>query len=100
MRAFRTAIPTTLQSLEDKQQYSCMISLAALDKLENGDQDHAKSILAREVTAEQLLNHVLPALAGVKPGLTIKVEHHDAFRPDERSASANSKSIRPPRPAG
>lgn len=26
-------------------------------------------------TAEQVLNHVLPALAGVKPGLSIKVEH-------------------------
>jgi len=29
------------------------------------------------MTAEQVLNHVLPALAGIKPGLTIKVEHHD-----------------------
>ncbi len=26
-------------------------------------------------TAEQVLNHLLPALAGIKPGLTIKVEH-------------------------
>ena len=26
-------------------------------------------------TAEQVLNHVLPAMAGVKPGLSIKVEH-------------------------
>ena len=31
------------------------------------------------MTAEQVLNHVLPALAGVKPGLTTKVEHQDAF---------------------
>ena len=31
------------------------------------------------MTAEQLLNHVLPALAGVKPDLTIKVEHQEAF---------------------
>jgi hypothetical protein len=29
------------------------------------------------MTAEQLLNHLLPALAGVKPGLRVKVEHHD-----------------------
>jgi hypothetical protein len=29
------------------------------------------------VTAEQVLNHVLPALAGIKPNVTIKVEHHD-----------------------
>lgn len=28
-------------------------------------------------TAEQVLNHVLPALAGVKPNVTIKVEHHE-----------------------
>jgi hypothetical protein len=29
------------------------------------------------MTAEQVLNHVLPALAGIKPSVTIKVEHHD-----------------------
>ncbi len=28
-------------------------------------------------TAEQVLNHLLPALAGVKPNLTIRVEHHE-----------------------
>ena len=28
-------------------------------------------------TAEQVLNHVLPALAKVKPNLAIRVEHHD-----------------------
>ena len=28
------------------------------------------------MTPEQVLNHVLPALAGIKPNLTIKVEHH------------------------
>ena len=27
-------------------------------------------------TAEQVLNHVLPALAGIKPNLTVKAEHH------------------------
>jgi hypothetical protein len=27
------------------------------------------------MTPEQVLNHVLPAFAGVKPNLTIKVEH-------------------------
>ncbi len=26
-------------------------------------------------TAEQVLNHVLPALAGIKPNVTIRVEH-------------------------
>lgn len=29
-------------------------------------------------TAEQVLNHVLPALAGLKPNLTVKVEHSAA----------------------
>ena len=39
--------------------------------------------LTLRMTAEQVLNHVLPALAGVKPNLTIKVEHRDAnVRPD------------------
>jgi hypothetical protein len=28
-------------------------------------------------TAEQVLNHVLPAVAGVKPNVTIKVEHYE-----------------------
>ncbi|MFA5860863.1 MAG: DUF488 family protein [Candidatus Thermoplasmatota archaeon] len=28
-------------------------------------------------TAEQVLNHLLPALSGVKPNLTVKVEHHE-----------------------
>jgi len=35
------------------------------------------------MTAEQVLNHVLPAVTGIKPNLTIKVKHRDAgFRPD------------------
>lgn len=29
------------------------------------------------MTAEQVLNHVLPAVAGVKPNVTIKVTHHE-----------------------
>ena len=28
------------------------------------------------MTAEQILNHILPALSGIKPNLTIKVEHY------------------------
>jgi hypothetical protein len=27
------------------------------------------------ITAEQVLNHLLPAAAGVKPNITLKVEH-------------------------
>jgi hypothetical protein len=30
------------------------------------------------MTAEQVLNHILPALAGIKPNLTIKVKNRDA----------------------
>jgi hypothetical protein len=37
------------------------------------------------MTAEQVLNHVLPAVAGIKPNLTIKVEHRDARFQNERS---------------
>jgi hypothetical protein len=33
------------------------------------------------MTAEQVLNHLLPALAGLKPNLSVKVEHHDAPGP-------------------
>jgi len=29
------------------------------------------------MTAEQVLNHLLPALAGLKPGLRVIVEHHE-----------------------
>jgi hypothetical protein len=32
-------------------------------------------------TAEQILNHVLPVLAGIKPNLSIKVVHHDQVLP-------------------
>lgn len=31
-------------------------------------------------TAEQVLNHVLPALAGVKPNVAITVEHHESHQ--------------------
>jgi hypothetical protein len=30
-----------------------------------------------KATAEQVLNHLLPALAGIKANLTVKVEHHE-----------------------
>jgi len=43
------------------------------------------------MTAEQVLNHVLPALAGIKANLTIKVEHRDLRARNSRNVS------RPPR---
>ncbi len=36
-------------------------------------------------TAEQILNHVLPVLAGIKQNLTLKVEHHDTPSPNDRN---------------
>ena len=33
------------------------------------------------MTAEQVLNHILPAVAGIKPNLIIKVEHHSPKPP-------------------
>ena len=30
------------------------------------------------MTAEQVLNHLLPAISGVKKNLILKVEHHDS----------------------
>lgn len=38
------------------------------------------------MTAEQVLNHVLPALAGIKPNSIITVEHHDPSSKNERVA--------------
>jgi hypothetical protein len=38
------------------------------------------------MTAEQVLNHILPALAGIKPNVTIGVEHHDLPVQNEQSA--------------
>jgi len=38
------------------------------------------------MTAEQVLNHVLPALAGIRPKLTIRVEHHDSPSQNERNS--------------
>ena len=32
-------------------------------------------------TAEQVLNHLLPALAGLKPNLTVKVGHYAQLLP-------------------
>lgn len=38
------------------------------------------------MTAEQVLNHLLPALAGVKPNLIVKVEHHATGGQNETAA--------------
>ena len=38
------------------------------------------------MTAEQVLNHLLPALAGLKPNVILKVEHHDPPVPKQPRA--------------
>ncbi len=35
-------------------------------------------------TAEQVLNHLLPALAGIKGNLIVKVEHHEPLAVGEK----------------
>ena len=35
------------------------------------------------VTAEQVLNHLLPAIAGVKPNLILKIEHHEVPKKED-----------------
>ena len=38
------------------------------------------------MTTEQVLNHLLPALASIKPNLTVSVEHHARLSSNERGA--------------
>lgn len=48
------------------------------------DKDGWLKISARgrkfRMTAEQVLNHLLPAFAGVKPNIILKVEHHEPVK--------------------
>jgi len=32
------------------------------------------------MTAEQVLNHLLPAIAGIKPNVILKVKHHETIK--------------------
>lgn len=53
------------------------------------DKDGWLKISARgrqfHMTAEQVLNHLLPAIAGVKPNLILKVEHHESAKKQEKN---------------
>jgi len=50
-----------------------------------------------QMTAEQVLNHLLPALAGIKPNLTVKVEYRgqsgDATTPGARTGSTRARGF-------
>lgn len=37
------------------------------------------------MTAEQVLNHLLPAIAGAKSNLILKVEHQDSAKKQEKN---------------
>ena len=49
MRTLHEVIPSHIATLEHDQEHRCIISLAVLGRLEAGETDRAKSILAREV---------------------------------------------------
>ena len=40
-------------------------------------------------TAEQVMNHLLPALAGVKPGIEVRVEHRDFSEDADHTLTAS-----------
>ncbi len=48
-------------------------------------------------TAEQVLNHLLPALAGVSPGASATVEHRDLSEEASRLLDQLRSSARSPR---
>ena len=47
------------------------------------------------MTAEQVLNHLLPAIAGVKPNVIVKVEHHDTSVADQGRDGVRRRPILP-----
>ena len=42
------------------------------------------------MTSEQVLNHLLPALVGIRPNLTVRVEHHDLSKPNRHAPHASA----------
>ena len=46
------------------------------------------------MTAEQVLNHLLPAVAGLNPNLILKVEHHATTPPREEPRHTQSPKPR------
>ena len=62
------------------QSYVIWLSTKSFTERYSRDREGWLKVSARgrkfRMTAEQVLNHLLPALAGIKPGLTVAVEHH------------------------
>jgi hypothetical protein len=69
------------------ESYVIRISTENFTELYYRDKDGWMKVSSRgrtfRATAEQVLNHVLPALAGIRSGVIIKVEHHED--PEERN---------------
>ena len=63
------------------ESYVILISTKTSTELYYKDKSGWLKVSARGrkfgATAEQVLNHVLPALAGIKPHVTIKVDHYE-----------------------
>ena len=61
------------------------------------DKDGWLKISARgrkfRMTAEQVLNHLLPAVAGVKPNLMVEVRHRELVSRNERSACLKTAQV-------
>lgn len=74
------ATRTTIMKLTNNN-YTILIGTKNFTKRYYRDQAGWLKVSARgrsfRMTPEQVLNHVLPAVAGIKPNLTIKVEHRD-----------------------
>lgn len=68
------------------ESYVIKISTKKMTELYYRDKDGWLKLSSRgrefRATAEQVLNHILPALAGIKSNITIKVEHYED--PDDR----------------
>lgn len=45
------------------------------------------------MTAEQVLNHLLPAIAGVKPNVILKVEHHQHANSTKNNSTQSPKKV-------
>ncbi len=62
------------------------------DKRTSGDKRCWVKVSVRgnafRATAEQVLNHLLPALAGLQPGVTVEVEHHPKHSSDPPPTSS------------
>jgi hypothetical protein len=44
------------------------------------------------MTAEQVLNHLLPAVVGVKPNVILKVEHHEQRAQADKAPKRSRKA--------